>query len=431
MDLAALLTGKTDPGYSYGNILPYKFADPSGSGQRAPGTPVSPAVPGLVHQAIGSLVNALTTPRDVMRGMSHQDMEKRSLDMALSLAGLGSGAVAPEGSLGMFAGRRAKTANLLKLDKAQMMEDLHKQKGIAPEVSRGSIYAATGWLRGADGEWRFEIPDHDAEIMSHNLQRGKVSPDNVGVPHGIPESAGNRYLDDVRLPDVLYHPELYKAYPDLENTVVQPMSLAGVLGGVTGSYNPIEGYMRLAAQKPVDFMSTVLHETQHNVQTLEGFQNGGNSQMFLPADFDKEYDTARGIVGAYHKDMTDKGINPYFVQHAVELMKKGRPIVDSVLPHYADFVNLGEQHNSEYLGALDKLEKLHKQKQGAYLNYTGLAGEVEARLTQQRYHDLAAVRAGITPPNELNAPWSSAAWVPYEDQIVPITNGTQKGTPSK
>ena len=49
------------------------------------------------------------------------------------------------------AGRNAATANLEALERAEQME--------TDGGSVGEIYRETGWFRGADGQWRFEIDD--------------------------------------------------------------------------------------------------------------------------------------------------------------------------------------------------------------------------------------------------------------------------------
>ena len=56
----------------------------------------------------------------------------------------------------IFGGAGAKTAPLGQLDLAKELD--------ANDFSREQIWESTGWFRGVDGEWRFEIPD-DASAM--------------------------------------------------------------------------------------------------------------------------------------------------------------------------------------------------------------------------------------------------------------------------
>ena len=91
--------------------------------------------------------------------------------------------------LGMFAGPRADTADLEKLEAAQKMD--------AEGVSRDEIWDTTGWFKGPEGKWRFEISDDEA-IARFNPR--------VQTPTGRLKS------NDPTVKDLLYHPKLFEAY---------------------------------------------------------------------------------------------------------------------------------------------------------------------------------------------------------------------------
>ena len=88
------------------------------------------------------------------------------------------------------AGERAMTANMEKLKEAKEM--------LAKAADMKTIYQKTGWHRGADGKWRFEIPDNLDKINLAELR------DNETVTLG-------RIYDN---------PALYEAYPWLANLEV-------------------------------------------------------------------------------------------------------------------------------------------------------------------------------------------------------------------
>lgn len=90
-------------------------------------------------------------------------------------------------SLNSFAGEKAITANVGKLDQAKAM----LEKG-ADEVE---IWQKTGWFKDKDGAWKFEIGDSNARL-------------NPGF-----QSGG-------RLGELLEHEELFKAYPELKDITV-------------------------------------------------------------------------------------------------------------------------------------------------------------------------------------------------------------------
>lgn len=88
------------------------------------------------------------------------------------------------------AGERAMTANMEKLKEAKEM--------LAKAADMKTIYQKTGWHLGADGKWRFEIPDNLDKINLEELR------DNETVTLG-------RIYDN---------PALYEAYPWLANLEV-------------------------------------------------------------------------------------------------------------------------------------------------------------------------------------------------------------------
>lgn len=90
-------------------------------------------------------------------------------------------------SLNSFAGEKAITANVGKLDQAKAM----LEKG-ADEVE---IWQKTGWFKDKDGAWKFEIGDGNAKL-------------NPGF-----QSGG-------RLGELLDHEGLFKAYPELKDVTV-------------------------------------------------------------------------------------------------------------------------------------------------------------------------------------------------------------------
>lgn len=90
-------------------------------------------------------------------------------------------------SLNSFAGQKAITANVGKLDQAKAM----LEKG-ADEVE---IWQKTGWFKDKDGAWKFEIGDGKAKL-NPNFQSGG------------------------RLGELLDHEGLFKAYPELKDVTV-------------------------------------------------------------------------------------------------------------------------------------------------------------------------------------------------------------------
>lgn len=212
-------------------------------------------------------------------------------------------------NLFQFAGQKSETAPINTLDRAKEMAS----KG----MGMNSIRRDTGWFMGVDGRWRYEISDDKARFFDKkgiNVELDKIAPDvefsteddgvvraeydgDLGfvIAYGntkgdalinaqsqlIQNRAGGKFLienasDGVRtlLDDLLYHPELFNAYPDLRRIRVAFDSSMGA----KGEYNPARDEIKLDPSLSTDEMlSTVLHEIQHAIQEREDFARGGSS----------------------------------------------------------------------------------------------------------------------------------------------------------
>lgn len=181
-------------------------------------------------------------------------------------AGAAFGAVPDTGDVGMFAGRRARTADRTKLAHAERME--------MDGAPREQIWRETGWFRGADGDWRFEIDDSLAKPAlpaKDWIERrdGQLMAPNIGRAYNVTlNTLGTN--DALAFRDLFSHPELMAAYPAIGRIPAQLMAqnlpYAGAIhpGGI--AFNE--------ALPPMDFRSTALHEAQHLIQQAEGFAQG-------------------------------------------------------------------------------------------------------------------------------------------------------------
>jgi len=213
----------------------------------------------------------------------------------------------------LFAGPQAETSDLLMLDKARLME---QNKRPAPY-----IFKETGWLRGPDGQWRYEISDHDARLK-------------IGIPQAIKDDAFNRVYQEaefeqdthaikaiyhrndsdylatwgrtkeeaainladalakrdftgyrsvadveneiVELGDILDHPRLFAAYPRLRDLLVH--FDPNMSDAEKGEFSWGRGITVNARMSAGEILSTLLHEVQHSIQSAEGFARGGSPE---------------------------------------------------------------------------------------------------------------------------------------------------------
>lgn len=145
------------------------------------------------------------------------------------------------------AGLRARTANWATLQDAQRMAN--------EGALQKEIYEKTGWRRGADGKWRFEIPDNLDKIDIKKLQGTK------------------RYFE---LGEIYDNEKLYEAYPFLRELPVMKEKLDSNQLGYS------EGHDLIVIDEDVDEWftpGTIIHELQHIIQAYEGFASGGNPQQ--------------------------------------------------------------------------------------------------------------------------------------------------------
>ena len=145
-------------------------------------------------------------------------------------------------TLNQMAGEHAKTAALDKLKQAKaMVED-----GRTLE----DIYKATGWFKGQDGKWRFEIPDNLEAITLDKLLNDKRA----------------------KLGEIYDNPQLFEAYPDLKDV---PVRIEEIEKGFNGFAYADAITISASLKNDNEAKSILVHEIQHLIQKREGFARGG------------------------------------------------------------------------------------------------------------------------------------------------------------
>ena len=199
------------------------------------------------------------------------------------------GAVGPSRSSGpamAIAGPRAKTASKGNLAQAQKMA----QRGRDPNT----IWEATGWgIDPADSKWKWEIDDSKAKLINLTAHLKPMNPTlwqrlTIGKAKlkSTPRWATpkTRLGTSIKLPQILQHPELYRAYPFLQrmsvNMAIGPDIDRSHLGGLL-AMSPGEGKrtylpIRVIAASETEAIDTLLHEIQHYIQYAEGFPPGAS-----------------------------------------------------------------------------------------------------------------------------------------------------------
>lgn len=209
-----------------------------------------------------------------------------------------------------FAGRNARTANTEALAKAEELE----RNG----EDWDTIRKETGWFRGMDNKWRFEINDSDMEFRKDGDVQLLAEPEyqqlinltdkwaaSFDGGESLTEAEENemsrlqeKYYDEVwedkyMLRDFVKHDELFEAYPRLKDVGLQFDELPG---GVNGFYSKRSNTIILNESLFGKEPDVVLHEIQHIIQKLEGF-TGGSSIEYWNEQMENGY-SKRGSHGS-------------------------------------------------------------------------------------------------------------------------------------
>ena len=243
-----------------------------------------------------------------------------------------------------------RTARMDNLSVARKMEEEKKDAK--------AIKMATGWERGADGKWRYEMPD--AKIKdTMNVGGGQIV---------------KRYEDDMlwnggKLSNVIDAPELFKAYPQLKDVRIDTDAIMNDMPS-NGEYNSKTNTITIHADE-LKYMNSILnHEIQHVIQDIEGFAKGGSPRL-VRGDVKKRFDEVTKQI----KQLRAEGKE----DEAKALIEKNRGLYNAY------------------------------QKNDDYNSYKSLAGEVEARNVQERMN--------MTPDERRKSLAESTEDVARKDQI--------------
>lgn len=273
----------------------------------------------------------------------------------------------PRGAaLSIFAGPAARTANRAALKTAQEMAT----KG----ASRDAIWNETGWFKGVDGGWRFEIPDNQSFYRALPTPNPQTHEELLREGR---ETVGRQ----------LIHDQLYAAYPEAKN--VSLFTLKDEIPGTKGTYmsgsnNSLEGSkIELFGN---DKSRTILHELQHGLQDVENFARGANP------DF------------GWSREMVDAQARKIYERPPV----KSSPELEALAADLAEFAP--KRDTSIPWDQLPIKERVKWYEEARDALYRNAAGEVEARNVEKRMN-MTPEQRRATPP------WLTQD-VPDELQII-------------
>lgn len=328
-----------------------------------------------------------------------------------------------DGKRASMAGPKAKTASSKSLALAEAMEE--------DGASREEIWRKTGWIRGADGQWRFEVDDSKAEFRPNGDARLLGEPryrrleeltdkwgdsfEKGGEPLTEAEEAEmealqEEYSDRVwekkyELQDFLKHDELYEAYPMLRHTTLRFEKLDP---GVKGKFDKRNGAIILSDSLFGKGPETLLHEIQHIIQKYEGFQGGTSPEYWARRDYEsgdrlqerlqREYDD---ILNGLTKEEQNDYIRYQEIDGELERLFYSEKSGDA-----EKYDRMDAEHDrlyeklypKEWFGKLLDLKRQMENPGEVYLGqYINSEGEIEARETAGRRKLTAEERQNKMP----------------------------------
>jgi len=264
-------------------------------------------------------------------------------------------------------------------------------------VHPDKILHDTGWYRDVDNRWKFELDDTKARLNEDWWDKPAVDNRPAGPKYTYDDLLAGKitkdeYLKDekdfqdrlftqtpfdrnegkvrAKLPEVIEHPELYKAYPALKDvTVVRDPNVQ------TAHWDAANNEI-VIGQEGFNNMSTFLHEIQHAIQHQEGFAAGA-----AWGEAGKSY-TLKHAAEAYKQIFV-----PLNELYQKILSKRGTVPTQAELNEINRLQAMAKKYG-EYKAAGDEL---------AMEKYMNTAGEVEARNVEARMMLNAAERRSMHP----------------------------------
>lgn len=325
------------------------------------------------------------------------------------------------------AGIGARTADSAALRRAEALE----KSGTDNETIRQE----TGWYRGMDGQWRFEIDDSGAAFsrsgeaqysadnadyarytqLMNRMLTGELTEAEHAELLGLDKKNGStkkelaRRIDEgnATLRDILQHNALFEAYPEIAETKVK---FADMPSGTAGSYNRETNTITLDTKLKYDAneaLDALMHEVQHRVQAAEGFASGTNPGYWNRGEnYDRAAEKYRDNRARLLNGLSTEDLALYNEYRSAEremgAMLDGSMLYDEsrmdALEKRSDEL-YRELYGKEWFGKLNRYDRILGDAGEAVKEfYRSTAGEIEARDTTSRRRMTAEERKN-TPPD--------------------------------
>lgn len=327
-----------------------------------------------------------------------------------------------------YGGRKSAEANLEELENAKKMEKEGK--------SFEEIFKETGWFRGIDNRWKYEIDDskmtfdrrgHLSLKDNQDYRRYKELSEKIFGNSDFSQNEWEEYgqlektlsvLAKFRsggntVGDYVKHDEMFKQYPFLKDVKLKFIDMENKKSGrYDGLKNTI--FLNKELKNNVDEVKrTMLHELQHAIQKHEEFAGGANVEYW-------KGEKGREDVNVYDRNASyinaQKKINEITQNAPKEFVEKYREINRSMLkaqeskkesdwnehiklensmydnPKYGQLYQELIDARWELVSAVENVKEMTPEDM-----YKNTAGEIEARDVSKRINYTAEQRKSIMP----------------------------------
>ena len=292
--------------------------------------------------------------------------------------------------------------NTYRMDNLKVAEEMERGKKDAK-----AIKLATGWERGADGKWRYEMPDAKIKDMK-----------DIGGGHIVKRFDDDMLWNDGKLADVIDAPGLFEAYPQLKDVRIDTDDFMNDMPS-NGVYNAKTNTITIHADE-LKYMNSILnHEIQHAIQYIEGFAKGGSPEQ-MEKDFKEAQDEWKARAYAHELEEKAKEMGGEYNQSEVEKalveeykdldMSDELPDKETRIKGFNYFARGYADRSMDDAIKRFRLNESTRSDFDSYKEYLKLAGEVESRNVEKRL--------GMTDEERRNSLAEETEDVNRDEQIV-------------
>ncbi len=294
-----------------------------------------------------------------------------------------------------YAGREAINSDISLLQKAQSMIE----NGIDSETVRKE----TGWFRGYDGKWRFEIDDSEMEFHFEGLNKNPdvlrfkelqnkfinadITDAEMNEMNTLKEALKGVNIKLKTISDRVVHNKLFKAYPQLKDIKLVFDTLDKNTKGKYSYQNKTITLNNNLIGDNEQIRKTLIHEMQHAIQDIEGFTAGASVEYWK-----NQRKEINELIGGARANLDlwldDIGYNEFVKKSMQEVVSKEKTLEQ----HWEDCRRFKD--NSKFAKQIANCEaeiaEYERQRKeitkgmNVVDQYLNTAGEIEARDTESR-----------------------------------------------